>query len=67
MSEQITYLYTEKSRGTIVISSMRTFTDLESLKKHWEKNAHYHWFIYKFVGNGEPTLLTEKKLKELFK
>jgi hypothetical protein len=68
MSEQYVYLFAVKYRGAINISFMRTFTSLESLKEHWEKrNSWDSTYVYQFVLDGEATLLTEKKLKELFK
>lgn len=68
MTEQITYLYTVKSRGTIVISSMRIFTDVQAMKEHYRKKNSWDWiYLYQFVGDGPATLLTKKQLKELFK
>lgn len=69
MTEQITYLHCEKSSACgIIVSSMQVFKDLESLKEYWMKLKDWdRGYTYQFKGSGPAVLLTEKKLKELFK
>jgi len=62
------YLLAEKSRGTIIVSSMTIFYTIESLKEY-VKNIKYRkslYFVYELSpGQEGGILLSNKRLKEI--